>query len=136
MISKNKSKSVKLAQSKSARFEERIAIVADANNMEVKRLIGLRIRAVRNSKNLTQEQLAERTGITPQFLGNIERGKENPTLNTFISLSEALGVELGEIFHLLESEDPKKAKSLIQDKIQKADDEKIKLISKLVSAVV
>lgn len=102
---------------------------------EVIRLIGMRIRSIRNKKKLTQEQLAEIAGITPQYLGNIERGKENPTLEKIIVLSNALNVDIGEIFYLLEIEDPKKAKKVIQEKLKNADDEDLKMISRIITSV-
>jgi len=60
--------------------------------MEVKQLIGLRIKNLRRSKGLSQEELAEKMGISPKYLSSIERGKENPTLDTFIKLAEALNI--------------------------------------------
>ena len=117
-------------------IKERGIAVAETRNDELKRLIGMKIKALRNSKSFTQEQLAEKVGITPQYLGNIERGKENPTLNTFINLSNAIDVSLNEIFNLLEAEDPKKVKRLIQERIKNADENELKLILKLVSNIV
>lgn len=62
-----------------------------------------------------------------KYLSSIERGKENPTLNTFINISEALNIDLGEIFSLIQIEDPLKRKSMIQALIKNADPEQLKL---------
>ncbi len=100
-----------------------------AIQMDIKQLIGARLKAIRTSKDMTQEELAEKVDINPKYLSSIERGKENPTLNTFIRLSNELSVDLGTIFYLLEAEDPNKSRKLIREKIKKANGEQLKLIS-------
>ncbi|MCK5606978.1 helix-turn-helix transcriptional regulator, partial [Candidatus Pacearchaeota archaeon] len=40
--------------------------------------------------------------IKPKYLSSIERGKENPTLNTLINLAESLQIDLSEIFTFVE----------------------------------
>lgn len=52
--------------------------------------LGRRLSAFRRDAQLTQEALADRAGISVQFLGNIERGIGTPSLNTLISLAHAL----------------------------------------------
>ena len=65
--------------------------------MDIKKLIGARIKELRTEKGLTQETLAEMMGINPKYMSGIERGNENPTLNMFIKLSDALEIEIGDI---------------------------------------
>ena len=61
--------------------------------MDIKQMIGARIKEIRAKKGITQERLSERMEISPKYLSSIERGKENPTLNTLIKLSESLEVD-------------------------------------------
>ena len=56
-------------------------------------LIGQRIRECRRQAHLTQEELAERTGVCQQFIGCLERGKGIPSLGTVMSLCSALSIE-------------------------------------------
>ena len=56
------------------------------------RLIGENIRRERKRQLLTMEQLAEKAGITDNFLGKIERGEGTPSLATIDSISCALHV--------------------------------------------
>lgn len=56
-----------------------------------KKKIGEKIAALRKDKNMTQEQLAEKVGITVQHLGTIERGKANTTLNRLDKIADVLG---------------------------------------------
>ena len=54
--------------------------------------LGLRLRELRKSKNLTMEQLSERIKKSHNFLGNIERGESVPSLKTLIALANELEV--------------------------------------------
>ena len=59
---------------------------------------GQRIRSLRLLRGESQEQLALRAGITPAYLGMVERGEKNPTLLTIEKLCSALGISLEECF--------------------------------------
>lgn len=54
--------------------------------------IGRRIAEIRREVGLTQEQLAERAGISVVHLSNIELGKKTPGLMVLIRIAEALEV--------------------------------------------
>ena len=56
------------------------------------REIGENIRKERKKQALTIEKLAEKAGITDNFLGKIERGDGTPSLSTLDSIANALGV--------------------------------------------
>jgi transcriptional regulator with XRE-family HTH domain len=60
--------------------------------------LGERLRELRLAFRITQEELAERAGLSYKFIGEIERGKGNPTVDTMYRLSKALGVDLHELF--------------------------------------
>ena len=64
--------------------------------------VGARVKQLRQARRLTQEQLAERAGLSYKFIGEVERGRGNPTLTTLASLSEALGVSLIDLLGVLE----------------------------------
>jgi transcriptional regulator with XRE-family HTH domain len=61
--------------------------------------VGARLKQLRLERRLTQEQLAEGAGLSYKFVGEVERGVANPTLATLDTLTSALGVEVGELFH-------------------------------------
>ena len=54
--------------------------------------IGRNIRKYRLMKKLRQEDLAERTNLTNNYIGAIERGEKLPSLETLIVIINALGV--------------------------------------------
>ena len=62
--------------------------------MDSKATIGRFIRKLREQKQLTQEQLAGKTGITYQYLSGMENGRENFTLDILESLASALACPL------------------------------------------
>jgi transcriptional regulator with XRE-family HTH domain len=47
---------------------------------------------LRKEAGLTQEQLAERSGLSQQYLSKLESGRRNPTVVTLYELATALGV--------------------------------------------
>jgi transcriptional regulator with XRE-family HTH domain len=67
---------------------------------KIQKRFGERIRALRQLRKLSQEELAFRAGIHRTYLGGIERGERNPALKNINSLADALGVSLSELFKL------------------------------------
>lgn len=66
--------------------------------METNFNCGNRIRQLRNERLISQEQLALTAGITPAYLGLVERGKRNATVRTIERICFALGISLAEFF--------------------------------------
>ncbi|MBQ7606952.1 MAG: helix-turn-helix domain-containing protein [Desulfovibrionaceae bacterium] len=64
---------------------------------DVFKRIGVRIRNRRNELELSQDELARRTGLSVRFLVSLEGGKTNISLTTLISLCEALNLSIFEI---------------------------------------
>lgn len=62
--------------------------------------VGARLKQLRQARRLTQEQLAERAGLSYKFIGEVERGRGNPTLTTLAAISDALGVGLIDLLAL------------------------------------
>ena len=60
--------------------------------------IGQRIKELRSQKNLTLEELAERSGCTPGFLSQIERNRAVPSIATLDAIAEALGTRVSDFF--------------------------------------
>lgn len=58
--------------------------------MDVRKIVGDNFARIRREKGLTQEQVAERSGFSQQYLSSLERGQRNPTIITIYELSLAL----------------------------------------------
>ena len=55
-------------------------------------LVGRNVKRFRQRKGLTQEQFAEVSGFSQQYISSLERGRRNPTVVTLYELATALGV--------------------------------------------
>lgn len=60
--------------------------------MDMRKLVGRNFARLRLAKGLTQEQFAEISGFTQQYVSGLERGRRNPTIVTLFHLAQALGV--------------------------------------------
>jgi len=56
-----------------------------------------KLKATREAKLLTQEMLADRSGVSRPTIARLERGDEEARFTTIWKLAEALGVEPGEL---------------------------------------
>lgn len=60
--------------------------------MDMRRLVGQNVRRIRDRKGLTQEQFADLSGYSQQYISDLERGLRNPTIITVYELATALAV--------------------------------------------
>ena len=104
--------------------------------METKKLIGMRIKELRKKQLLSQEQLAEKADINSKYLSRMERGTENPTLDMMIKLSNALEVEMWEMFDFGHIASRKELKDAIQSIAKTSDEPTLRLALKIIRAVV
>jgi transcriptional regulator with XRE-family HTH domain len=59
--------------------------------MDMRKLVGRNALRLRTAAGLTQEQLAERTGFSQQYISKLEKGRRNPTIVTLFELATGLG---------------------------------------------
>lgn len=62
------------------------------------KLLGQRIREARKQKNMSQEDLADSSGLALSQIGRMERGDINATLSSVFSISRALEIEVSTLF--------------------------------------
>lgn len=65
---------------------------ANAGCMDMRTLVGANVRHHRCAVGMTQEELAEKSGFSQQYISDLERGRRNPTIVTIYELAIALGV--------------------------------------------
>jgi transcriptional regulator with XRE-family HTH domain len=68
--------------------------------MDMRRLVGRNVKRFREKKGLTQEQLADVSGFSQQYISSLEQGHRNPTVITLYELALALGVNHIELVKL------------------------------------
>ncbi len=103
--------------------------------MDTKELIGKRIKELRKAQRLSQEQAAEKADISPNYISRIECGKENPTLDMLIKLSNALEIEMWEIFDFGHEANIKELRDAMSRLLKDTGEEKIRLAVKILRAV-
>lgn len=58
----------------------------------------LRLKSARVAMDLSQQELAEKVGVSRQIINAIEKGDYNPTINLCIAICKVLGKTLDELF--------------------------------------
>ncbi|WP_199507035.1 MULTISPECIES: helix-turn-helix domain-containing protein [unclassified Psychrobacter] len=61
---------------------------------------GQRVRGLRKERELSQEQLAELTGLHRNYVGMIERGERNPSLSNIEKFAKAFDMSISELMKL------------------------------------
>jgi DNA-binding XRE family transcriptional regulator len=77
--------------------EEGPAAVAELNALRLKYAMISRLIGRRRELRLTQQQLAQRSGVGQAEISKIERGRSTPTLDTYSRLAAALDVSLADL---------------------------------------
>jgi transcriptional regulator with XRE-family HTH domain len=75
--------------------------------MRGRELVGLNLRRLRVDRDISQERLAFDSGVDRSYLGGMERGEENPTVDILDKLAATLAVPIGELFAASESNSTK-----------------------------
>ena len=58
---------------------------------------GTNLKTLRNARSWTQDYLGERADLNPKYVGEIERGERNPSLDVIWRLARALDVDAAEL---------------------------------------
>lgn len=105
--------------------------------MEIsKKLIGARLKSLRESRKLTQEKLSEKVDINPVHLSNIERGVANPSLALLIRIAKALEVELWELFDYGHEVNTTELKKTLSQLTKELDEDSLRSVVKVIRALV
>lgn len=102
-----------------------------------KELLGGRIKELRRLRKMSQEQLSEKVGIDSKHLSRIEVGRGFPSLDTLEKITEALDVEMKDMFEFEDNAaGPKDLRKTIDKLIKGTDEEGLRLLAKVIRAVV
>jgi len=72
---------------------------------EIAKSVGQRIRNYRTGLGLSQEKLAELSRCHPTYIGQLERGEKNATLESIERITAALGVSLSKLFEKIDCQE-------------------------------
>ncbi len=67
-------------------------------NAKLPKTLGKRVQRVRKNVHLTQEQVAEKVGISRAYMGYIEQGRYAPSLEVLEKVAKVLRVKLSDLF--------------------------------------
>lgn len=98
--------------------------------MDLKILLGKRIREYRVRYNMTQAQLAEKLSIDDKHLSRIELGKNMPQAVVITKLAEVFGIEPKDLFDFYHLDNPENIKPRIYDILENLNDEQLLLAYK------
>jgi transcriptional regulator with XRE-family HTH domain len=68
--------------------------------MDMRRLVGANFARLRRQRSLTQEQVAELSGFSQQYISGLERGRRNPTVVTLFELAQVLDATPAELLQV------------------------------------
>jgi transcriptional regulator with XRE-family HTH domain len=98
--------------------------------------LGKRIRELRSAENLTQDKFAEKVGISSKYLGEVERGEANVSIQILENIANALSADIGVLLdnaHWAE-------RNLLIDEMRRlmdsASDAQVRIMHRIVSDVV
>lgn len=66
--------------------------------MEIKHLLGVNVRRLRESMGWSQDKLSEKSGLHRTYISGIERGTRNPTISIVDQVAISLNVTVSELF--------------------------------------
>lgn len=102
-------------------------------------LFGKRVRELRKNQGLSQERLADMAGIDTTFIGSIERGDANPSLKIVGKISEALNVDLANLFPFAtgkkEGVEREKIRNELVNLLYECDERTLKLLSSVIREI-
>lgn len=102
---------------------------------DLRRKLGARLKEIRKARGLTQEALAEKVDLTPQYLSRLEAGHQSPSVETVARLAEALDLELCELFDFGHQGTVKEVRERLRKLIQESNEQKLRLGLKLLHAL-
>ena len=65
--------------------------------MDLKEAMAINVRRIRHAQELTQEELADLAGLSPRYLGSVERAVVSASVTVLGRLAEALQVDASEL---------------------------------------
>ena len=98
--------------------------------------IGKNLRQCRLAKKMRQEDLAEKTNLSPNYIGMLERGEKLPALDTFIDILNALDASADVVLADVLNARYEIKTSLISEKVQKLSSKEQKTVLDIVDAVI
>ena len=101
---------------------------------DIAKTVGQRIRNFRTQKGLSQDKLAEYAGVHPTYIGQLERGEKNATLESIERITSALKISLSDLFEKIDDKQdgerniPLECYELVASKTKKEQEQIYKIL--------
>ena len=102
--------------------------------MAILNQLGKRVKILRELRNLTQEQLAEKSGTSSQYISALERGQKNATVEMLEKIATALGVQPVILFSF-DSELDQPSKQTVKQLLDQLDGRQLQKALKIISTL-
>lgn len=99
-----------------------------------KELLGARIRELRKSRNLSQEQLAEMIDVEPRHVSRLEVGSSYPRIDRLEKIAAALDVPLKDFFDFMHLESPDTRAEKIEEIVKGMKEDYQRIAYKIIKA--
>lgn len=96
--------------------------------------IGQRIRKFRKAYNLSQEELAEKVGISTTHMSHIETGNTKLSLTVFVDIANALSVQTDELLHDITEQNKTPLKQEFIELLNSCSSQELSIILDIVKA--
>jgi len=60
--------------------------------------VGRRIRQIRKAQKISQQELGERANLNYKYIGGVERGERNPSIESLMKIAKGLKIDIGKFF--------------------------------------
>ena len=102
----------------------------------VQDIFGKKIKSIRRARDITQEKLADLSGLSLQYIGEIERGRRNPSLTSIEQLSKALDIPMAELFSLEEFRlSMDELRTILIRQIDSADEDRLRIFFSMAQVI-
>lgn len=106
---------------------------------DILKLVGSKIRDIRKEKGISQETLGEQAGFHYSYIGGVERGERNISLENLDKLAESLGVHASELFNYVQlsgktTEKESRLSEIIALLARKEDDE-LRMVQRILTEI-
>lgn len=71
--------------------------------MDIRRIVGLNLKRLRNAMDVSQEEMADKAGIHRTYISGVERGVRNPTVTVLAKIAKAAGAAPDELLRPVEA---------------------------------
>lgn len=102
---------------------------------EANKIIGNTYKQIRKSKKFTQEEVAEKSDLTPEYLSKFENGKYNASIYNIILLCKAIDTNPTQLFNRFFDDNSAAIITTITDELKDMDVSDQKLILSLIKRI-